>query len=172
MHHMKRGLPVDEVTVRRATTDDVSFLARIDVIASTPPFDRSIWDRYLDGTGTPTVHFLEAMFIEDASNWGRVEDFIVLEIAERPVAACAVYVAHGGERGMIDTEKLPAIARRLGWTQAIADTFRNGYEKDWNGADAFLVPQAEAIVESVGVLPEFRGMGLGDRLMRESFAEA
>ncbi len=164
----------EEVSVRRATTDDIPFLAQVDLIASTPPFDRSIWERYLEGIGTSTVRFLEAMFMVDASNWGSAEDFIVLEVAGTPAAACAVYdgTDRPADQGMIDMEKLPSIARRLGWTDEVSQTFRAAYEKDWKGDQRFLAPQAEAIIETVGVLPEFRRMGLGDRLMRESRVEA
>ncbi len=160
------------VSVRQATRADVSFLAQIDHIASIPPFERSIWDQYLEGTGTPTVRFLEAMLDEDASNWGRVEDFIIIEIGGTAAAACAVYVDVGGERGIVKLTKLPNIARRLGWDQNAINNFRAEYEKDWAGDDTFLKAQAEATIESVGVLPEFRGRGLGDRLMRESKAKA
>ena len=163
-----------EVSVRRATTDDISFLAQIDLIATTPPFERSMWDRYLEDTGTSTARFLEAVFIEDASNWGRVEDFIVLEVGGTPAAACAVYdsAAQRPDRGMINMDKLSAVAGRLGWARAAVEAFRSIYEKDWRGGEVFLAPQAEAIVETVGVLPEYRGMGLGHRLMHESRKEA
>lgn len=167
-----------DLTVRRAKTEDIPFLAQIDLIATTPPFDTSMWDEYLAGIGTPTARFLEAMFVEGASTWGAVEDFIVLELAGTPAAACAVYDAvdagagAGAEQGMIDLSMLPLIAARLGWPDAALRRFQSRYVKDWQGLEVILKPQADAIVETVGVLPEFRGNGLGSRLMQESRKEA
>jgi ubiquinone biosynthesis protein COQ4 len=43
----------------------------------------------LQGTGTSALQFIEATFKADASNWGSVTDFVILEEQGKPVAAAA-----------------------------------------------------------------------------------
>lgn len=163
------------ITSRPATSADIPFLARIEEIASTPPFEVSGWAQFVDPTGTPVRDFSEAMFAADASRWGSVRDFIVLEVEGAPAAACCVYDADPapGDKRPLRLDRIAAVAAALGWSDAVADAFIDLYEETWGPEDPpYLQPQAAAIVECVGVLPEFRGMGLGDRLMEAAFAEA
>jgi len=163
------------IVCRPATRADVPFLAEIEEIASTPPFERSMWAELAEPFGVRTRVFLEAMLDADASSWGGVDDFLVLEADGRPAAACAVYDAPPGpcDRRALDLSRLGGIAARLGWDAATARAFRDAYEAAWGPPDpVFLQPQAPAIVEAVGVLPACRGLGLGDRLMAEAKAEA
>lgn len=99
----------------------------------------------------------------------------MLEVDGRPAAACAVFDARFEpcDRRTVNLERLPEIARLLGWDAQTAEAFQAHYEALWGPPDPiFLQPQAPAIIESVGVLPGFRGLGLGDRLMQEAKAEA
>lgn len=158
--------------VRAATAQDIPFLAKMDVEASLPPFGRSFWDELLESTGTDTLTFLEAMFREAASNWGDVSDFIILESDGVPVATCAVFKPKPtpATEGPLNLERLDQIAGALSWSDDAKNTFRAAYEKVWSGDTGFLNPQADLIIETVAVAPDYRGNGLGTALMHAAFA--
>lgn len=166
----------DPVTVRRAVPADVPFIARIETIASTPPFPESLWLPLVRPTGTPLQAFLEALHGEDVSAWGTVADTIVLEEEGRPVASCAVFEPStdpGADQRPMRLDRLPRLAARLGWSDAVTADFRAGYEGAWGPGDQpHLRPQAPVIVETVGVVPEARGRGLGRRLIAAALDEA
>ena len=60
----------------------------------------------------------------------------------------------------------------MSWPAETAAAFGTAYQGIWSGGADFLKPQAELIVESVAVAPEFRGRGLGDALMLAAFDRA
>ena len=152
---------------RAATSADLPLIARVEEMASTPPFPRSAWSALLERTGTTVRAFLEAMYAAGASRWGGVEDFVVLERGGRPVAACAVYAPEppGWDRRALRMDRLPAVARSLGWCEARREAFREAYDAAWAGAEPFLEPPAPAVIESLGVLPHARGAGAGRALL-------
>lgn len=165
------------VTHRKAVREDIPFLARLEYEASLPPLNASLWDDLLEPTGTPTLTFLEAMFKVDASNWGRVEDFIILEVEGRPAAGCAVYQPGGtpNDQYPLNLARLDEVAAELGWSEATTQIFRKAGQDalgSENAENAFLTPQADLIVESVAVLSEFRGQGLGRQLIETALGEA
>ena len=163
------------ITVRHATLADAAFLARIDQIAASVPFERSLWDDLLEPLSVSPHTFVEAMFRLNASNWGRTEEFIVLEKDGQPVAACVVFEPPQvqEDRRPLRLEKLADIATHLSWSDSMMEEFQQRYDAIWgSGNIPFLAPQAPVIIESVGVVPEARGLGLGKRLMQEAFAEA
>ncbi|WP_210404202.1 hypothetical protein [Chroococcidiopsis sp. TS-821] len=67
------------LSTRKATTADIPFLARIEYEASLPPLNHCFWEDMLEGTGTTALQFIEAELRTDASNWGNVADFLILE---------------------------------------------------------------------------------------------
>lgn len=160
--------------VRKATGEDVPFLARMGYEASLPPFEASFWDRLVEPTGTSTPVFLEAMFRLSASSWGNVEDFIILELDGQPVATCAVFRPEENlsSEGPFNLNRLPEIATALAWSNETAAAFRATYEDIWGIDTDFLKPQAETIIETVAVAPEYRSRGIGDTLIRAAFGRA
>mgnify|MGYP001801799912 FL=1 len=153
---------------RKATIADIPFLARIENEASLPPMNQCFWEDLLEGTGTTALEFIEAKLRADASNWGGVEDFIVLEEDVKPMAAAAGYVPSEQEDYCpLRLSRLEALAEILGWSEATMEMFRDRYLELWGGElrPPFLAPQAVWIIESVAVLPEGRGRGLGKRLI-------
>lgn len=158
-------------TIRPATWQDVPFLARMDLEASRVPFKQSFWEELLEPVGTPPPRFLETVLRCGASQWGQIEDFLVIERSGQPVATCAVFRPSGmlGTDSPFNIGKLPEIAEVLRWDAATSRDFKQAYAKVWGGDNAFLKPQAEMIVETVAVSPEHRGSGLGHSLMRAAF---
>lgn len=168
-------LESDRFAVRRGTLADAAFLAQIDRIASIPPFERSLWDDLVEPMGIDTHRFLESLIRVRAAGWGQAEDYLVLEQEGRPVAACAVYepCPDAMDHRPILLERMPQLATELGWSDVQRDRFLQSYTQSWPlEYTDFLVPQAPAIIESVGVIPEARGQGLGRRLLQEAFDEA
>jgi ribosomal protein S18 acetylase RimI-like enzyme len=154
---------------RKAAIADIPFLARIEYEASLPPMNRCFWEDLLEGIGTSALDFIVAELRADASNWGGVEDFLVIEEDGQPMAAAVGYVPSEQEDYCpLRLSRLDAVAEILGWSQATTTLFRDRYLALWGGDlhPFFLTPQADWIIETVAVLPEGRGRGLGKRLIR------
>ncbi|MEO1211815.1 MAG: GNAT family N-acetyltransferase [Cyanobacteria bacterium J06638_20] len=156
------------LSTRKATKADIPFLARIEYEASLPPFNHCFWDDLLDGIGTSALAFIEAELRVEASNWGDVEDFIILEEEGKPVAAAAGYVPNDENYTPLRLSRLDALAQELNWSNAVAKTFCDRYMGMWGGdlRPFILMPQATWIIETVAVVPEARGRGLGKEIVK------
>ena len=138
-----------------------------------PPFDHCFWEDLLEGTGTTALQFIEAELRTDASNWGNVADFLILEAEGQPVAAAAGYVPDTEDYCPLRLSRLEAIAKELNWSKETLSVFRDRYLALWGGdvRPFFLTPQATWIIENVAVLPEARGQGFGKALLRALLEE-
>ena len=154
-----------DVQVRMAIPEDVSTVAHLDYQATLPPLGHSFYDDLLAPLGTETLPFLEAVFHHNASRWGAIEDFILLEVDNTVAAGCAVFTPDPTAPDPINLEHLPAISKTLGWSDTQIADFAAAYGEMLQGPMEFLAPQADMIVEAVAVFPEFRGQRLGHRLM-------
>jgi ribosomal protein S18 acetylase RimI-like enzyme len=161
------------LTTRTATSADIPFLAQIEYEASLPPLNQCFLDTLLEGTQTSALAFIEAELRADASNWGAVQDFIVLEEQGKPVAAAAGYVPNPEDYHPLRLSHLEAIAQLLGWSSPTTALFRDRYWGLFAGDPKpfFLTPHAPWIVENVAVLPEARGRGLGKVLLQAVLEE-
>jgi ribosomal protein S18 acetylase RimI-like enzyme len=161
------------LSTRKATTADIPFLAQIEYEASLPPFDHCFWEDLLEGTGTTALQFIEAELKTDASNWGNVKDFLLLEAEGQPVAAAAGYVPDTEDYCPLRLSCLEAIAHELKWSRETSSAFCDRYLALWGGdvRPFFLTPQATWIIENVAVLPEARGRGFGKALLRALIEE-
>lgn len=153
------------LTTRKGTIADIPFLARIQYEASLPPRNYCFWEDILEETSA--LEFIEAMLSANASNWGNVDDFLILEEDGKPVAAAAGYIPQEDFRPLA-LSKLNAIAQALNWSEKTAVEFRDRYEESWGNTvqPVFLTPQAPWIIEYVAVVPEARGRGLGKVLLK------
>ncbi len=162
------------LTARQATIADIPFLARIEYEASLPPMSQCFWEELLEGTGTHSLAFIEAELQAAGSNWGNVPDFIVLEEDGQPMAAAAGFVPSEQEDYCpLKLSRLEAIAQVLQWSPATTQMFRDRYLTMWGGdlKPLVLTPQADWIIETVAVLPEGRGRGLGKALIQALLEE-
>ena len=169
----KTMLTQTNLNTRKGTIADIPFLARIEYEASLPPTNQCLWDGFLQGTGTDSLQFIEAMLAADASNWGDVSDFLIVEEDGKPVAAGAGFTPNWEDYRPLRLSRLDAIAQILGWSTATTAGFRDRYETTFRGEPQldFLKPQAPWIIETVAVLPEARGRGLSKVLLRALLEE-
>ena len=170
---LKGVLMLATLSTRKATTADIPFLARIEYEASLPPLNHCFWEDMLQGTGTLALQFIEAELRADASNWGNVADFLILEEQGKPVAAAAGYAPNREDYCPLDLSRLGAIAQDLQWSKETTNTFHDRYMELWGGdlRPFFLTPQAPWIIENVAVLSESRGRGLGKTLLKALLEE-
>jgi hypothetical protein len=152
------------LNVRKATIADISFLARIEYEASLPPLNHCFWEDILQDTGTSVLEFIEAKLRTNASNWGFVSDFSILEEEGQPVAAAAGYTPNTEDYCPLRLSCLAKISQALNWSSAVATAFCDRYEQFW-GSDSrpfFLTPQtpwingndvARHTYESIGFKP-------------------
>lgn len=161
------------LSTRKAAIADIPFLAQIAYEASLPPLNHCFWEDLLEGTGTHALQFIAAMLQAEAGNWGNVADFLILEEDGQPVAAAAGYTPHAEDYCPLRLNRLDRLAEELNWSEATTSLFRDRYLQLWGGdvRPFFLTPQAPWIIETVAVLPEVRGRGLGKALLRALLAE-
>ncbi len=152
---------------RQATRDDLAFVAWCNYEASSPYPGFCYWDPLLEGTNTPTMSFIEAVFRADALAWGKVEDFMLAEENGKPVAGASGFVMDTHDYRPLRLDRLSLVAQALHWDQATLEGFIDGYKMVWSDPlDPTLSPSAAWIIECVAVVPEARGRGVGKHLMR------
>jgi GNAT superfamily N-acetyltransferase len=158
--------------IRPTTIGDIPFLAKIQYESTLPPLDYCFWDPVLDNTGTATLQFIEVMLQAQASHWGNVEDFLILELQGEPVAAAAGYQPRQDYR-MLDLSKINPIAATLHWSEATTLAFLDRYQQTFgnNPQPAYFSPSGDWIIEYVAVLSEARGKGLVKVLLEAVLAK-
>lgn len=155
------------MTIRQATRADIPFLAWCNYEASSPAPGFCYWDPLLDGTGTPTMAFLAAVFAADALAWGRCEEFTLIEEGGAPIAGASGFVMDPDDFRPFRLERLPIVAEQLGWGAATLAEFQRRYEQVWSDPrDLTLAPAAPWTIECVAVAPAARGRGVAKALVR------
>ena len=119
------------VSVRRARRDDLSFVAWCNLEASSPAPGFCYWDPLLEGTGTSTPAFVEAVFGADALAWGRVEELFIVEEEGVPVAGGSGFMVDAHDYRPLHLGRLPVVAQTLEWSEATLETFQARYEQVW-----------------------------------------
>lgn len=162
----------NRLTARRATRQDIPFLAWCNVEATSPKPGFCYWDSLLEVTGTSAMRFMEVVFECDALAWGSVDQFFILEEHGKPVAGASAFTMDSDDYRPLRLNRLKDVARELGWTDDALSAFRAGYEQVWNDPkDLTLAPQASWIIECVAIIPEARGRGFTRKLFKILFEE-
>lgn len=156
-----------EWSVRQGTKADIPFLALCNYEASSPAPGFCYWDPLLAELGTPTMAFIQALFAADALAWGRCEEFLIVEERGRPIGGASGFTMDADDYRPLQLDRLPAIAQLLGWSAAVLAQFQHGYEAVWSDPrDITLAPSAPWTIERVAVIPEARGRGVAQYLLR------
>ena len=162
------------LTTRTATVADVPFLAHIVYEASLPPENHSFWDDILQGSSTGAEAFVAAMLKTQATHWSQIDDFMVVERNEQPVAAASIFAAGEEDYRPIHLNRIDQVAQVLGWSAQVKTEFCERYLQFF-GDDPkplFFKPQAPWILEYVAVIAEARGQGIGKFLLRSLLDQA
>lgn len=163
---------MNQAQARRATRDDIPFLAWCNQAATSPAPNFCYWDGLVQPTGTSTVTLLEALFRHDALAWVSYNQFFILEYKGKPVAGASAFTMDARDYRPLRLERLAAVASDLGWSTQTLSDFQNGYEQVWNNPlEPTLAPQAPWIIECVAVIPAARGQGMTRRVFRALFDE-
>jgi ribosomal protein S18 acetylase RimI-like enzyme len=156
-----------QIHTRRATRDDISFVAWCNFESTSPAPGFSYWDPLLAPLQTDTMTFIKTVFAYDALAWGRVENFFIVEESGIPVGGASGFTMDEADYRPLRMDRLPDVARALGWDAGTMAQFLHGYESVWNDPhDATLAPTAHWIIECVAVVPEARGRGVAKTLLR------
>ncbi|MBC8044355.1 MAG: GNAT family N-acetyltransferase [Rhizobacter sp.] len=154
------------ITFRAAEKADLPFVAWCNYEATSPSPGFCYWDPLLEDSGTDTMQFIKTVFEQDALAWGRVEDFIIGEIAGEPVCGASGFAMDEADYRPLKMNRLPDVQRALGWTDDMREKFVEQYEAIWRDPlDATLKASGDWTIECVAVASEHRCKGLGKALM-------
>jgi len=161
-----------EVTVRRATDADILFIAWVNYEASSPEPGFCYWDPLLEGTNTPTMAFIEAMFRARALAWGDPENFSLAVHNGQPIAGASGFEMNAQDYRPLRESRLPYLASLIGWDDSKLNTFRERYAAVWSDPqDISIAPAAQWTIECVATKPEYRGRGAAKQVIRELLDE-
>jgi ribosomal protein S18 acetylase RimI-like enzyme len=164
--------PTQSVFVRRATRQDLPFVAWCNQEATSPEPGFCYWDALLESTETPTPTFLSAVFELDALAWGTVEQFFLVEEHGVALAGGSGFAMSDIDYRPLDLKRLPAVAQRLNWSASTLNAFLAAYEQVWpDPLEPTLAPQAPWILECIAVKPQARGRRLTRPLLEALLRE-
>jgi GNAT superfamily N-acetyltransferase len=149
--------------VRPAAGEDVPYLAQVMYDSMLPGVGRGVFDAALEGTGVTPLAFHEALLHANASNWGQLADFVVLDLPEAPRAgAASAYRSNLPDWRPLTGVGFKAVSERLGWSPETGRDFWRRYVQTFGlfGQSPQLFQPADYVVEYVAVNPELRGRGL------------
>jgi len=152
------------ITTRLATSLDASFLAWVMQAAARSHLKKGVWDHAFPGADDQRLEILESFISTDLIHFGHWSRFLIAEVDGKNAAALAAYVneEHGGDR--IEQGVAEAVDK-FGWTveqmMAIPDRLISFKSIGYINQDSCW------IVEWVATRPEFRRLGLIDRLLSE-----
>lgn len=131
-----------DLLVRRATRQDLPFVAWCNQEITSPAPGFCYWDPLLEPTNTPTPAFLEAVFQLDALAWGTVAQFFLVEADGVALADGAGFAMSPTDYRPLDLARLPDVAGRLGWSATTLGAFQSAYEEVWpDPLDETLAPR-------------------------------
>ena len=145
-----------------ARADHAPFVAWAILTAFRSHLEKGLWDFFVDGPNEECLRFLEALAATDSRHWGNYDRFLVAEADSRPVATLCGYFANECD-GPATSKGADEAAHKLGWTD---DRIAASRQRVMSLAYVQLEREPGSwIVEAVATLPEFRRMGLNDRLL-------
>jgi ribosomal protein S18 acetylase RimI-like enzyme len=161
------------LTFRRASPDDLDFVAYCNYTASSPSPDFCYWDSLIEGFGIETIAFIRQAISLDVLAWCRISDFIIAENKGIPVAGASCFVMNRDDYRPLDRKNVSKLYDFLEWGGEQVKQFEKRYETVWyNPQDETLQPSGTWTIECVAVVEQVRGQGIGKNLLGHIIKEA
>jgi ribosomal protein S18 acetylase RimI-like enzyme len=143
--------------LRAATPDDSRDLAVLIHLAAKSQYENSGYDISLGGSYEHQLEQIGALTVTSARSWFHHSHFAVIESRDKVVACAAGFDRIGTEAA------IPAALNEIGWTGDAIDALQFKLERLYAGFPE--EPAGYWTVDHVAVIPEYRGNGLGARVV-------
>jgi ribosomal protein S18 acetylase RimI-like enzyme len=161
------------LTFRRANPDDLEFIAHCNYTASSPSPGFCYWDLLIEGFGIKTITFIRQAIDLDVFAWCRIADFFIVEDRGIPVAGASCFVMNQDDYRPLDLKNISKLYNLLKWDDEQIDQFEKKYKTVWdNPQDETLRPSGAWTIECITVVEQFRGQGIGKKLLGHLIKEA
>jgi ribosomal protein S18 acetylase RimI-like enzyme len=152
------------IEIRDANREDAEFIAWVMLTAFRSHLERGLWDLVVGGDEKEVLRFLGHLASTERPHWSHYSIFRIAEVEGERAAALAGYFDRELGRHAL-AESMPEVNRAVGRSEAdiAAGVERAGsiaLVGTEHGPDAW-------VIENVATRPEFRRLGLVDRLIRE-----
>ena len=154
--------------IRPAKTADIPFLAWAMLESMRPGPGVGLFEGALDGTGTNSLEFHEALLRAGANNWGPLDSFLVIEADGGKLAgAMGAFLSDIPDLRPLTGEGFAAVSQGLGWSDEIKRQFWRRYVSFFGlfGTAPQLIQPYDYVIEYAAILPEFRRQGLYANLL-------
>ena len=154
--------------IRKGTTADGPFLARCILIAGRAHVRKGIWEAVLNTTEQECLRFLEQIVITPVPHLFHYTCSLVAEVNSVPAGSLGGYSPKvSGYQAL--QEALPDVYRKLGLR---AQTFRDASERAARILACLPGSPTDAwVIDSVATMPDFRGRGIAENLLRKVLDE-
>jgi GNAT superfamily N-acetyltransferase len=163
------------VNVRPAVTGDHRFIAEMIYESMLPVVGRGMFDAALEGTGVDPVAFHEVLLLNEASNWGQLDSFFVLEDEDgKPGGVMGAYFNDQPDLRPLTAEGFERVVAKLNWSKEMAQGFWRKYVSFFGffGTAPQLQHPGEYILEFGAVRPDLRGRLLYRHMVNAHIARA
>jgi ribosomal protein S18 acetylase RimI-like enzyme len=161
------------LTFRRATPDDLDFIAYCNYTASSPSPGFCYWDSLIEGFGLETITFIRQAISLDVLAWCRISDFFVAENDGILVAGASCFVMKQDDYRPLNLNNISKLYNVLKWSDEQIDQFEEKYKTVWyDPQDETLRPSGTWTIECVAVVEQFRGQRIGKDLLGHIIQEA
>jgi hypothetical protein len=104
------------LTFRRASSDDLDFVAYCNYTASSPSPDFCYWDSLIEGFGIETMAFIRQAISLDVLAWCRISDFIIAENKGISVAGASGFIMSQDDYRPLDFKNIGKLYNLLEWS--------------------------------------------------------
>lgn len=156
-----------DIVSRYATPDDVKFLASLMELSMLPSQGHGLFDDLSAAIEMDRLDFHEAMLLAGASNWGQIEDFVVIEVDGVLGGGSAAFLSNMPDIRPITMAQVQALSKHLNLSPEQSKVLLRAFIKKFGmfGDLPHLRHPAEYVLEYAAVLPEYSGL----RLSRYAF---
>ena len=158
---------MQELIFKKATVEDIDFVAWCNYTSTSPYPDFSYWDPLLEGLNISTIDFIKSLLELDMLSWCKVSDYYIGFYEGNPVCGASGFVMSIDDYRPIELSKKAQIQEKLNLNDESMSLIISRYEQVWyNPKDETLKPSGDLTIECLAVKPEFRKLGFGKSLLK------